>query len=194
MFKAQFQEKARQQNILPWQEEIIAQIEAAKVEALLTPDYDSMIKRQHTLLQLIAKTHDAQYFREFLDIEDNLEKIRISVYSLTEYRFVLEYLGYDEKEIVQALAHENAHANEAEGLYVARFVYLLHLSQSAGAGQPFTGHPSVRVFFPDDWTEEEKLLAHRQILLAPVKHGLDLSDADAQALMLRSITFDPFPS
>lgn len=158
-----------------WQQEIEAWLESAKAKALPTADYMQLKQQQALLFKKIRHSGEPSAVCEFLRIEDVLEKSCLHFYTLSEFRHSLVLLGYGNEEVSRMLAHQNAYANMAERLLEARVFYLLELSkQPQGAALPYSAHPSVRIFHPEDWMGGEIHDAEKRIRLAPNAYGFGL--------------------
>lgn len=166
-----------------WQEKILAQIFHLKANALPEATYDQMLARQTEILKPNRGYLTWHEWKEYYDIEDQLEQTRIKVQTLPEFRFLLENFGFQAPDLQNALAHENAHVNVAEQFNATFEGYMLNVTKRITIGQlVYVLQPEVDVDIPDDWPDEVGDNVARAIILAPVKYGSQLSEGDQKLL------------
>jgi len=121
------------------------------------------------------------------EIEKEIIDSSVFVNNLVEFREVLRQIaiicGESEIWIEDTLAHENAHANEAEvqGLdfrgYIALFV-----KDEFGK---ITGiQPACIIRTPKSFSHSDLLKSNEEVTLAPEKYGNELSDYDRKDLSI----------
>ena len=103
----------------------------------------------------------------------------ITVKTLPEYRRAMELLGYNHDDLIDTLAHENAHANTAERLGARHDGYNL-LLKKAEAGIHIL--PQAFIYIPDEWDTKKQIEVHEKIVRAPEEYGNTLSPGDIKDL------------
>lgn len=166
-----------------WQQAILKRIAYLKIHAFPEKEYVSIIDRQEDILRHNRGYLNWYEWKEYYDIEDQLEQTRIRVMTLSEFRFVLENFGIQEVDVLHTLAHENAHVNIAEQFNATFEGYVLNVSKQLVNGRlAYILEPEADVQIPDNWTDETSTKIAREIVLAPVAYGCELSDGDRKLL------------
>lgn len=99
--------------------------------------------------------------------------------NLLEFSLALEALGMSEEEVVDHLAHENAHANKTESLGAEHLGYNITLIRN---GNGFLIQPYSHIYIPDEWSSKKYKETMRKVLMAPEEYGNKLSPDDVEKL------------
>jgi hypothetical protein len=113
------------------------------------------------------------------EAEEVLARARFKVESLYELKLALKMIGFSDESMIDTLAHENAHANEAQAQGVKHTGYNITIVKYGGK---FAVHPSAGVYVPDEWPKVKQDDVMRKIITAPERYGNSLSEDDLKKL------------
>ena len=86
----------------------------ARRYALDSGRYEYLMKKKQALESLDFSTEASK--KELNSINNEIKLATVAVTNLSDYKHALGAVGMSQKEVIENLAHENAHANEAEAL------------------------------------------------------------------------------
>src|SRR3989344_3503675 len=122
---------------------------------------------------------------EFIERKTLPKEISLEAENLFEFRLLLEFFDIAEKDIINTIAHENAHANKAssfENKGVKHLGYMLKITVAKNGESTFM--PQARLGFPDEFRELKK--DHKEIIKAvysaPLEYGDKLSTNDIEVI------------
>lgn len=110
---------------------------------------------------------------------DMVRKARISCGSLYELNTALQLLGIKSEDVLDTVAHENAHANKAESMGANHHDYRILVSKINGE---YAYRVSAGIELPDEWEMDKKKEGLIAILKAPEEYGNELSPSDISLL------------
>ena len=116
----------------------------------------------------------------FYSFREKMNDATTRVETLPEARRVMEVLGFNEADLIDTLAHENAHGNKAEQLGANHHGYSFTLSETADG--KFAVQPQAITSIPDEWSTKKANEVDAQILQAPDEYGNKMSDSDKKKL------------
>ncbi|MEM8527626.1 MAG: hypothetical protein AAGG68_23495 [Bacteroidota bacterium] len=162
---------------------LVQRFQAVMNDLLMEEEYDELVELQNQLsYPAITEYGEDEYF-QFQEISKILNRGRIHVDTLAEYRFVLFLTGMKAKDIDELLAHENAHVNVAESFNAIVHGYVLDISMKwEGNRKAFVLQPAADVDLPYDWSEENRRRVSELMAYAPKLYGECLSEGDIKIL------------
>jgi|GEM_PF-2448850 len=161
------------------EKETQAKVSFVKEHALSKEEYENISTEK-------AKMYSIQKKREFSDEEveqflsflEKIEHATIFVETILEARRVMGLLKFNSHDIINTLAHENAHGNKADELKGEHVGYNFLLHKEANGNLII--EPSAKSEIPKGLNEEQKKLFLSRTLWAPHDYGNKISDADIE--------------
>jgi len=158
-------------------EEIIKLIDEAKKHALEEDEFLKLLDKRDALMRqpLTSESID-----EMKKMDEVLDKSKVAVKNLPDFKTLLELTVKDEKVRRDTLAHENAHGNVADSVGMIHFEYSMHFVK---IGDKWNYMLSTSAGFPSftPMTEEERLKKEIAFTEAPKTFGEDMSTHDEEA-------------
>lgn len=151
-------------------------LKVAISNAIDADEYQKLSKRNEVLT--LQKSLSSQEEMEVTNILERIDRASVRAKTLTDFRFTLEEFGLSHENVIDFLAHENAHANKADQLSDSFQYYILTILLRDGklVGQPAT-------IFDFDHTDPETRHRLQQITNAPLEFGSKLSEGDEESLL-----------
>jgi len=161
----------------PIKEALVEKLEFARRNSLPYAEIVKIIDRETELSYL--NTEEASVERKMLG--EKLKNATVTVYTLPEFKLLLEQTDINPKRALDALAHENAHANAAESLGATDISYNLVV----GRGEDRWMY-DVYVSFTDPaaGSEAEEIRNRIKILSAPEEYDGSPSGDDIERVRL----------
>lgn len=141
-------------------------------------DYDEYQNLNNRLEELSTKENlNAEESEEFSNIMEKINLASFHTKELIDFKLAMERFGLSEENVIDFLAHENAHANKADELDAGFDKYLLTILVRDGN---LVGQPSTLFNLDLDHPDAKKIL--KKITLAPEEYGNKLSPSDIKSL------------
>lgn len=115
----------------------------------------------------------------FESLDNELQSHIVTVSTLPEFKILLEETGANTETILDSLAHENAHMNEAEAWGFKTKGYSLLISKNEN-GYAYT--PIANYEVPKSLNTESETIANIAIAKAPAEYGNRLAPDDIERI------------
>lgn len=141
-------------------------------------DYEEYQNLNNRLENLSTKESlSTEEEEEFTKIMDRINLASFHTEELINFKLAMERFGFSEENVIDFLAHENAHANKADELDAGFDKYLLTILIRDGK---LVGQPSTLFNLDLEHPEAKKIL--KKITSAPEEYGNKLSPDDINSL------------
>lgn len=156
--------------------ELQQKIQIAKENALTEEEYEEVAEKEFEMQSIQNKRElsdeEVEYYYNF---REKMNKATIEVATLTEAKRIMEILRFPSEELIDTLAHENAHGNKAEQLGAQHLGYKFVVIEANGG---YAIQPQANIYIPDEWDKKKQNTVLSQITNAPEEYGNTLSDGD----------------